>query len=72
MNKVHYSLLGISFLITGIVLAVLGLKFNINNDTDKVSDGDVAMMVIGFILIVFSFIFFIVGYRKTENEKMIL
>ena len=81
MNNVHYHLLGAFSLIVGIILAVLGLKFEadesgkeianheIDNNAEK---GYVAMIVIGFILIVFSFIFFIVGYRKTENEKMIL
>lgn len=74
MNKIHYYLLGAFFLVVGIVLAVLGLKYDIEkgdpvdpDHDENESKGYIAMMVIGFVLIVCSFVLFILGYRKSEN-----
>ena len=77
MNKNHYYILSVIFLAVGITIAVIGFKINLDENnpftnSNNDSGGYIAMIVIGFVLIVFSIIFLIVGYRKTENEKMIL
>ena len=66
MKKSYYYSIGLFFLITGLILAVIGLKEDINDNT---SDGYIAMLVIGFVLIFFSVILLIIGYKKTEEEK---
>ena len=73
----HYYILSVIFLVVGITIAVIGFKINLDENnpftgSNNDSGGYIAMIVIGFVLIVLSIIFLIVGYRKTENEKMIL
>tara|TARA_R110002096_G_scaffold5955_4_gene27341 strand:- start:290 stop:502 length:213 start_codon:yes stop_codon:yes gene_type:complete len=69
MKKSYYYSIGLFFLITGLILAVIGLKEDIDNINDNTSDGYIAMLVIGFVLIFFSVILLIIGYKKTEEEK---
>ena len=65
MKKSYYYSIGLFFLITGLILAVIGLKEDIDNTNDNTSDGYIAMLVIGFVLIFFSVILLIIGYKKT-------
>ena len=69
MKESYYYSIGLFFLITGLILAVIGLKEDIDNINDNTSDGYIAMLVIGFVLIFFSVILLIIGYKKTEEEK---
>ena len=71
MRKSYYYGIGLFFLITGLILAVIGLKEDIDNTNDNTSGGYIAMLVIGFVLIFFSIILLIIGYKKTEEKETI-